>query len=61
MRLVDLLVRQGRTEKALQFATGAQRKDLAEIIPKNEIKLSGKAAENLKHATVAENRITTVR
>ncbi|MCW3092252.1 MAG: hypothetical protein JWP81_3321 [Ferruginibacter sp.] len=60
-RLIDLLVRQGRTEKALQYATRAQRKNLVDVIPKNEIRLNGKAATNLKEATLAENRINTVR
>jgi len=60
-RLVDLFVRQGRTEKALQFATRAQRKDLIEVLPKNEIKLSGKAGVELKAVAQAENKIQAVR
>src|SRR4029079_15448721 len=41
--------------------TRAQRKNLIDAIPKNEIKLIGKSADDLKNVTVAENRIQTVR
>lgn len=59
-RLVDLYVRQGRTEKALQYATRAQRKGLIDAVPKSEIRLRGKAGEDLKVAAVAENKIQAV-
>lgn len=60
-RIVDLFVRQGRTEQALQYATRAQRKDLIDVVPKSEIKINGKAGVELKNVTLAENKIQAVR
>jgi tetratricopeptide (TPR) repeat protein len=60
-RMVDLLVKQGRVETALQYATRAQRKDLIDAVPKSEIKLTGKGDANLKLAAGAESKIQAVR
>jgi tetratricopeptide (TPR) repeat protein len=54
--LVDLLVSQGRAEDALQYATRAQRRDLIDLIPKQEIKLVGKSGEALREVNAAEQR-----
>jgi CHAT domain-containing protein len=58
-RLVDLLVRQGKNEQALQYATKAQRRGLSDAIPKSEIKLTGKSATTLKTLAAAENKMVT--
>jgi tetratricopeptide (TPR) repeat protein len=55
-RLVDLLVRQGRIEEALQYATRAQRRDLAEATPIGEIKLDGPGAAALARLVAADQR-----
>ena len=60
-RMVDLLVRQGKTEQALQFASSAQRRNIIDAIPKGEIKLNSKSDKDLKNVIAAENRMTAVR
>lgn len=60
-RMVDLLIKQGRTTNALEYATRAQRKDLIDAFPKNEIKLQGKSNATLNAATTSENRINALR
>ena len=60
-RMVDLLVRQGKAEQALQYASSAQRRNFIDAIPKSEIKLNGKSDNDLKNVIAAENRMTAVR
>ena len=55
-QMVDLLMAEGRSEAALQYATRAQRRDLTEALPVSEIKLTGKSAETLKQVATAEQR-----
>lgn len=55
-RLVELLVKQGRIEEALQFATRAQRRDLVDATPIGEIKLSGIGAAALARLLAADQR-----
>lgn len=60
-RMVDLLVRLGKAEQALQYASRAQSRNLIDAIPKSEIKLTGKSAVDLKNVIDAENRVSAVR
>lgn len=53
-RLIDLLVKQGRAEEALQYATRAQRRDLIDAVPKSEIHLDSKSSAALKQVNTAE-------
>lgn len=55
-RLVDLLVKQGRIEEALQYATRAQRRDLIDATPVDDIKLAGGGAEALTKVLAADQR-----
>jgi tetratricopeptide (TPR) repeat protein len=56
-KLVELLARSGRAEEALQFATRAQRKVIADKITTADIKLTGAAAAALQSAKKAEMKI----
>ncbi len=60
-RMVNLLLQQGKTEQALQFASSAQRRILINAVPKSEIKLNGASKNDLKNVIVAENRIGAIR
>lgn len=60
-RLVDLLVKQGRIEEALQYATRAQRRDLIDATPVDDIKLAGGGAETLAKVLAANQREQTAR
>ncbi len=60
-RMVDLLLQQGKTEQALQYASNAQRRNLIDAVPKSEIKLNGASKNDLKNIIAAENRIGAVR
>ncbi|HRH44945.1 MAG TPA: CHAT domain-containing protein, partial [Pyrinomonadaceae bacterium] len=60
-QMVDLLVAQGRSEEALQYATRSQRRDLVEALPISEIKFAGKSANILQEAANAEQRENAAR
>jgi len=60
-RLVDLLVKQGRIEEALQYATRAQRRDLIDATPVDNIKLAGGGAKTLTRVIAANQREQTAR
>lgn len=60
-RLVDLLVKQGRIEEALQYATRAQRRDLIDATPVDDIQLAGGGAEALTRVIAANQRGQTAR
>lgn len=55
-RLVDLLVKQGRIEEALQFATRAQRRDLIDATPVNDIQLGGRGGDSLSLLRAADRK-----
>lgn len=55
-RLVDLLIKQGRIEDAMQYATRAQRRELVDETPLNEIQLSGAGAGALAKLVAADQR-----
>ncbi len=55
-RLVDLLVKQGRIEEALQYATRAQRRDLIDATPVGDIELSGGGSDALSKLITADQR-----
>lgn len=60
-QMVDLLISQGRSEDALQYATRSQRRDLVDALPTSQIKLTGKSAEILKTAENAQQRENSAR
>lgn len=60
-RLVDLLVKQGRIEEALQYATRAQRRDLIDATPVDDIQLAGGGAKALTRVIAADQREQTAR
>ncbi|MBX7174183.1 MAG: CHAT domain-containing protein [Pyrinomonadaceae bacterium] len=60
-QMVDLLISQGRSEAALQYATRAQRRDLVETLSISQVKLTGKSADILKEAAAAEQREKSAR